>query len=769
VITLTPVQVRPTGTSPVQNPNRETAMTSLPHLRPLVLALAAAAVLSPGLEAQGWIELERPVRPGIAIGPVVRLSSTVRVRIEGRLASVEVEEQFRNAGGGIAEGVYLYPLPGEAVFRNFSLWMGEQEVRGEMMNAEEARRVYEEIVRRVRDPALLTLEGHGLIRARVFPIQPGETRRVVLRYTQLLRRAGDALRLQYAIGQRGPLGTGALNDTRTTTDRFGFRLTLPDAERYGTPYSPTHTISTRRDGDALLVTLDSSASGDVELLLPLRRGLVGTSVLAHAPGGEPGYFMLLLAPAHEPDAATVPKDLTLVVDVSGSMSGDKIAQARAALRQALGTLRPGDRFRIIAFSSRVQHFRDGFLPASAENLHAARGFVDGLQADGGTNIEAALAAALGAAVPETRLPIVVFLTDGIPSVGERAPDRIAEHAGSRIGRTRIFTFGLGHDVNTYLLDRLAQEGRGAAEYVPPEADVEQPVGTLMRKIQHPALTNLRIERAPVEFELVYPARLPDVFFGEELVVFGRYRGTGAGPIVVTGERGGRTERFDAETVFPGSEHANGFIPRLWAARRVGQLVRQIRLEGASEALVGEVRELGLRYGILTEYTSYLVQEPGSGLARPAAPADLAPALRGGAGAARQQSGEEAFRRARATSSMVGASSLAAADAAERDRLEELAGSNRRAVRRVAGRLFVRHGAVWTDVAHGDSLRVVDVAPFSDAYFALVRALPEIAPFLRAGDEVLVAGRRASVRITPRGRTAWASGELATTVRLFRGA
>ena len=734
--------------------------------RPLIAA-ALLAFVSTAARAQGWIELEHPIQPGLlpATGNVQRLSTSVRTRIEGRVAQVEVEEQFRNAGNVRAEGTYLYPLPGEAVFQNFSLWMGETEVRGEIMTAEQARGIYEEIVRRLRDPALLTLEGHGLIRARVFPIAPGETRRVVLRYTQLLPREGDALRLRYAIGERGTLGQGALNTPPgTLADRLSYRVTVPGAEAWGTPYSPTHAITSRRDGDDLVVSLDSSASGDVEIYLPLRRGLVGTSLSAYAPAGEDGYFMLLVSPAQADDAAdALPKDLTLVVDVSGSMSGDKIDQARAALRQALGTLGPQDRFRLVSFSTRVTPFRDEFSPATPENLDAARAWVNGLVADGGTNIAGALDAALGQSVSQERLPIVVFVTDGVPTVGEQQPDRIATMAGAHIGRTRMFTFGVGTDVNTYLLDRLAQEGRGTAQYVAPEASVEQAIGTLMNKVRHPALTNLRIEGAPVDLVQSYPSRLPDVFFGEELVVFGRYHGTGSGTLTVVGDRGGHVERFTTQTVFPASSSDNAFIPRLWASRRIGELTRQIRIEGATAALVQEVRDLGLRYGILTEYTSYLVQEPAQTAFQPrdrmlptSAPAPAA------------QSGAVAFRSARASSAMMGAGNLASADAAAESRADEIAQGSGRALRRVGGRLFVQDGAVWTDAAHQATLRVVEVAPFSEAYFALVRALPEIAPFLTVGDEVLVAGRRASIKVIRSGTATWRADELDGVVRAFRG-
>jgi Ca-activated chloride channel family protein len=739
--------------------------------RHLALIGALAVLTAGGARAQGWIEIERPIRPGLP-SQVVRVSSTVRTTIEGRVARVEVEEQFRNAGGGLAEGSYLYPLPGEAVFTDFSLWMGEDQVRGEVMSAEQARGIYEDIVRRLRDPALLTLEGHGLVRARIFPLHPGETRKVVMRYTQVLDRAGDALRLRYSIGDRPTTaGRGYLDQPGAApTDAFRYTVSVPNADDYGTPYSPTHRVTTRRTGSGLEIALDPDAAGDVEIFIPLRRGLVGTSVVANAPGGEPGYFMLLVAPPAAGTGPSVPRDLTLVLDVSGSMSGGKIDQAKAALRQAIATLRPDDRFRLVAFSTRVVNFRDGFVPATADNVAAARAFLDGLAADGGTNIAGALDAVLGADTPEERLPILVFVTDGIPTVGEQSPERIASLAGGRIGRARIFTVGVGTDVNTYLLDRLAVEGKGSAEYVPPGADIETAMSAVLAKIQHPALVNLRLAGSPVALEQIYPASLPDLFYGEELVVFGRYRGTGSGPVVVTGERNGRTERFTAEAVFPATAAGNDFVPRLWASRRIGALTRQIRIEGATPSLVEEVRSLGLRYGILTEYTSYLVQEPRTAWNQPA-PMPVSGVLRGGAAGAAQQTGRDAFANAKASAALGGVTTLDAADHVARSRAAELAAAapGRTEVRRAGGRLFVRSDSVWTDAAWRDSLKVVEVAPFSDAYFALVRALPEIAPSLSVGDQVLVAGRRAAVKIAGSGLTTWRAGQLEQLVRAFRGA
>jgi Ca-activated chloride channel homolog len=334
----------------------------------------------------------------------------------------------------------------------------------------------------------------------------------------------------------------------------------------------------------------------------------------------------------------------------------------------------------------------------------------------------------------------------------------------------MFTVGVGFDVNTYLLDRLALEGRGSAEYVAPTANIETAMSAVLGKIQHPALVNLRIAAAPVALLQTYPAHLPDLFYGEELVVFGRYQGTGAGPVVVTGERDGHTTRFTADAVFPASATGNDFVPKLWASRRIGDLTRQIRVEGATPGLVEDVRTLGLRFGILTEYTSYLVQEPQAAWNRPA-PMPVSGVLRGGAGAAALQTGRDAFANAKASATLGGVSTLSAADHVADARANELAAAGpagAAAVRRVGGRLFILADSVWTDGSQRDSLQVVEVAPYSDAYFELVRALPEIAPYLTVGDQVVVAGRRASVKITGAGRTSWQPGHLEALVRAFRG-
>src|SRR5690348_13630144 len=714
-----------------------------------VLALLLVPLV--GAAGQGWIE---PVRPlPMPRGAVTKIRSAVQVAVTGRVARVSIEEWFRNDGALLDEASYLYPLPGEATFSDFSLWQGDRELKGEPMDAGQARSIYEEIVRRKRDPALIELAGHGLVRARVFPIAAGETRKITLRYTQLLDRVGDAWRFRYVTGT-GPGATAAR----------GLRIAVDSASRFGDPYSPTHRLTSRRDADRLEVTLaDSAARGDFELFLPLARGLVGLSLITNQPVGEDGFFMLLLAPGGGTGATpSVSRDLVAVLDVSGSMSGEKLDQARAALVQLLGGLRSGDRFRVISFGSGVRRFATGWTPAVQDSVRAAQDWVRRLDTDGGTNIAGALTEAFAEPPRDGALGVVVFLTDGMPTVGETDPEHIAEQAERGRGPFRVFAFGIGYDVNTYLLDRLTERARGVTEYIQPGADIEQAVGALAAKIASPVLTDLAIRGDGVELYDLQPQGLPDLFAGDELVVFGRERGAGSGErsVTVTGRRNGHEERFTTTARFGDELPGADYVQQLWAARKAGALSREIRLHGANPEIVSELKRLALRYGILTEYTSYLVQEPGVVAQRPdfsnARPAPAA------------QVGSEAVGRALAEKRMAGSVSLDAvvvSGSADSIAVRERGSATR--TQRVGGRMFTWRDSTWTDLAHGDSLRVVTVEPFSDAYFALLRALPELRGPAALGSSVLVAGRRVSLKIAARGKTTWTDGELATVVRDFR--
>jgi Ca-activated chloride channel family protein len=308
--------------------------------------------------------------------------------------------------------------------------------------------------------------------------------------------------------------------------------------------------------------------------------------------------------------------------------------------------------------------------------------------------------------------------------------------------------------------------------------VEHAVSNLLGKIEHPALMNLRIVSSPVDLIQTYPIDMPDLFFGEELVLFGRYHGRGSGEVVIEGHSAGVPVRFTATAEFPATAHDNDFIPQLWASRRIGQLTRTIRLEGPSEQLIEEIRDLGLTYGILTEYTSYLVLEPGMQTGEPV-PVDEIMRRNEAAGVfapAALQTGRAGFDDAKASADMAAVGSVAEAEEAVRERTMALAKrADKDAGRRQSippkiedGRLFVERDGVWTDATHRHTAEVLEVVAFSDAYFALVRAIPELTPYLTVGDDIVVAGKDISIRIGADGETTLSPGKISDTARRFRG-
>ena len=737
-------------------------------MRAFVLAAVAAIGIAGPVTAQGWID---PVRPVPQWG-VVKVRTAVNVRVSGRIARVEVEEWFQNRGGGMGESDYLYPLPGEAVFSNFSLFQGDNELRGETMDANRARSIYEEIVRTKRDPALIELAGHGLLRARVFPIANGETRKITLRYTQMLAKAGDALQFRYAAGARFgnpgrviPVRQPVVQEDQSRgPDRapLTFALTIEDGREFRDAFSPTHDVRNERSGARLTVRPRGELDGDFALFLPLARNTVGLTLATHKPSSESGYFMLTLSPG-EVRTAALPRDITAVIDVSGSMSGGKMQQARNALRQLLGSLTERDRFRLIAFSSDVRSYRLDWTRATDAELNDARRWIENLNAEGGTNISGALTEAFRATTPDDRLGIVLFLTDGLPSVGEQNPERIAQRAENERGQTRVFAFGVGYDVNTYLLDRLSAAARGTTQYVRPGENVEQAVASFAAKVRQPVLADLRIADGAVNLTDVYPRQLPDLFAGEELVLFGRYtvQRDMEGDIAITGQRGGRPERYATQATFAAHEDGNDFIPRLWASRKLGHLSQQMRLHGQNQETVEEIRALALRYGLLSEFTSYLVQEPAvvaqTGMAASAVVPPAAPANSVGMKAVQRADNERMRREAASSVQLAAAEELAARDAVKDEASAKLVG----------GRRFQLDGSLWKDAGHRPNARVVTIEPFSEAYFAVLRQLPELEKYWKELNNVLVAGQRVSVQVSKGGASRLSAAELSRLTTEFR--
>ena len=376
------------------------------------------------------------------------------------------------------------------------------------------------------------------------------------------------------------------------------------------------------------------------------------------------------------------------------------------------------------------------------------------------------------------------MTDGLPSAGERSPERLADQAERQAHRARVFAFGVGHDVNTHLLDRLGEAGRGSTDYIQPGESVERVIGLLAAKIRYPVLTDLELDGGPNRLIELYPTRLPDVFAGQELVLFGRFTGEGLGQISVDGMRAGSALEFTTELRFPHASVANSYIPRLWASRKLGHLERQLWTEGETADLIRRIRDLALRYGLPSRYTSYLVQEPAvaampvaegaprsaisatPGVSVPAVARPVEHQDRASEVAARRASGQDAVRRAvvaRARRALTSVNEMRAMDTELDASLRE----RRENIRVSAGRIFMLDDSLWTDAAHSEDQTVIEVKAYSAAYFQLVAALPEIGPVLKELDHVLIAGAAVSLRVTSDGIEKLTDTTLHELVQRFR--
>ncbi len=585
-------------------------------MRQIVLAVAVLFLLAGGWVSDASDAYAHGLIASRAVGPTPRDSRPapreplvlglhkVDATIDGPVASVQVEQVFRNRSELTLEGDYLFPLPEGAAVSRFAMTMGGRMVEGEVMDAEKARAVYESIVRRQRDPGLLEYVGRGLFRARVFPILPKKDVRIQLSFQQILPEDGATLELRY------PLATDRVHGSPVEDTVISVHI-KSDIDVKAV-YSPSHPVAVVRKSDREVEASfeQSNHRQDRDFLLYVGRSedRIGGSVLSHRAVGEDGTFLAVFAPSvSRDDIAPVPKDVLFVLDTSGSMrEHDKLGQAKRALSYGVNVLRPEDRFNIVAFSSQARPFREELQPVTGVTKSAAASWIGSLKAAGGTNIEAALTTALPMGTEE-RLFLVVFLTDGRPTLGEVYAKRLVEIVeANNTAKARVFTFGVGYDLEVDLLDQIAEATGGARDYVMPKDEMEIVTSRFFRKVTEPVLTDVTVDFGGVVHD-VYPSKLPDLFAGGQITVMGRYAESGARTLRLRGKVGETEVEYVWPATFQDGERAD-YLPRLWAGRKVAFLLDAIRLHGAEPELVDEVKRLATRYAIVTPYTSGLVVE-----------------------------------------------------------------------------------------------------------------------------------------------------------------
>lgn len=722
----------------------------------------------------------QPVVPCPTGNPIVRTSSQVTAELVGRAIRYEVTETFLNRGPALGEADYVFPLPSGAAFEALQLSINGELVSGETLPADRARDIYENIVRRMRDPALVEWMGSGMLRTRIFPIAPGEEKTVVVRFQSLARREGNALRVDYIRGTapRSTLVGGRVEPVMVRRADGGdaaessstFTLTYPVSRELGDPYSPTHTLRNRINGQQHIVTAEGEAR-ELTILLPLRLpNATSISVLANRPdAGEAGFALIAITPPAAPPRVTL-RDVTFVVDVSGSMRGEKLAQAKAAGRKVLASLGRGDRFRLIDFSTDVRSFREGWSAATPDNLTAARRYLDDLQAEGSTNISGALDEAFAAEAQSGRLPLVVFVTDGEPTVGERSADAIAARVMRERGDARLFTVGVSADVNAQLIEQLAVEGRGTAHFVRTGESVERTVDLLASRLSAPVITDLRVHAEGVTLRQLQPQLPVDLYAGQDLILLARYDGQGEARIRLDGRTSAGPVYWTTQASFPARERNNPFVGRLWAAQRIGWLSAEKRRNGGTSELDAEIKSLGERFGIPTEFSSYLVVEPGMNIAQTGAGGPIPPRERptrdrGLASgqplpAAAPRDAERRFEAAKAAASQRSVTTTAMLDSMSNERVDD------RDARRVGERLFALRNGVWTDARYVPGMRTIRVKAFSTAYFALTRRLAGLASALTIGERTVVAGRSVAIEVGADGADTISIRDLDELVRLW---
>lgn len=587
-------------------------------LQRVLLAVLFVAGWSSGVRADGFIVIHQPSTPvpvpagHFPFAPLDVSFHRVSVQINDQVAVTSVDEEFVNPNPVQLEGTYLFPLPPGAHIDKFSMDINGKMQEAELLPADKARKLYEDIVRRYRDPALLEYVGRETFKVRIFPIEANGKKHVKIQYTQLLKSDTGLVEYTY------PLNTEKFS--ARPLQEVSVKVTLETQEPLKSVYCPTHQVEIKRDGakKATVSFEDKNVRPDTDfkLIYAREKNDIGINLMTYRNSPDDGYFMLLASPGMEVKEAKVqPKDICLVLDTSGSMAGKKLEQARKALSFCLANLNEADRFDIIRFSTEAEDFFESLKPANKENIGKAQAFVDGLKPIGGTAIDDALQKAIKLGQTreekEKRPYVVIFLTDGQPTIGETREDSIlANVEKANTQGIRVFSFGIGTDLNTHLLDRLAEATRAVSQYVIPTEDIEVKLSNFYTKIKDPVLSGVTVSftGADIKTTQVYPGSMPDLFKGEMLVVFGKYSGKGAAAVKIAGTLSGEKKEFVTDVNFTENDTKNEFIPRLWATRRVGWLLDEIRKNGETAELKDEVVRLARRHGIVTPYTAYLILE-----------------------------------------------------------------------------------------------------------------------------------------------------------------
>jgi len=572
----------------------------------ILASLVLMIILSASSMADGLIIIRDPVPP-ISPFPLEVVYHRVNVNINGNVATTYIDQEFLNPTDILMEGYYIFPIPVGAVINEFSMEINGKLANAELLDAIKAREIYEQIVRQVRDPALLEYTNQGFFKVRIFPIEPRSTKRVKISYREVLKSDNGLYEYLY------PLNTEKFS-AKPLKD-VSIKVDLQTNNEIKNIYSPTHPVDVvYKDNHNAIVSFEEENTKpdiDFKLYYNTNNDDVGLSLLSYQTGSDNGYFFLTASPSFVIDEKQIDeKDITFVLDISGSMAGEKMRQAKRALLYCINNLNPKDGFDIVRFSTEAYSLFGDIVSATESNIKKAEKFIEDLKPVGGTNIEEALSIALNEKGNSNRSHMIIFITDGKPTIGETVDEKLIKKIEKFNNKNkRIFTFGIGNEINTHLLDKITELTKATRTYIAPNEDIEIKISSFYDKVQSPVLSNLYLSYGTtVKVLQTYPRTLPDLFKGSSLIVFSRYTGNGSARVTLNGTVKGKERTFTIKVDFANDDDEYNFIPPLWASRRIGFLLDQIRLNGEDKELVDEITQLAREHGIVTPYTSYLIME-----------------------------------------------------------------------------------------------------------------------------------------------------------------
>ena len=560
------------------------------------------------LKADGFIVLD-PIPYTV---PLSVRYHYVDIDIDNQMAKISIDQVFVNNNDYEVEGTYIFPIPRDATINNFAMYIDNKLINGELLAKDEARKIYEKKVIELIDPALLEYIGTGMYKTKIFPIGPGEEKRVKLEYTQLINKNYNTYNFLY------PLNTEKFSSEKL--EEVKIQVSINHNRNIKNIYSPTHDIEITRDNDTQAEIVyeekDIIPKIDFELFFTEDENDVGIDLLTYKEKNRDGYFMVLASPKVDfKKEDKLPKEIVFVIDKSGSMVGDKIDQAKNALIYCLKKLKQDnfnniDRYNIVNFSDTTDLYKDTLqIP---DNIDEAISFVEDIEAIGGTNINEALERTLSLFSDQNKSKLLIFLTDGEPTVGEIDMSTIVKNIkDSNTLGVKIFVFGVGDDVNTHLLDFISGDSKALSTYVKEDESIESKISSFYDKISYPFLRNISIDISKeIGIYDIYPKYLPDIYKGSELVVLGRYKNQGESLISINGEYIDINKGYSIKSQFDDFNTGYSYLPSLWASRKIGYLMDQIRLYGdTSNELRESIINLSKDYGIITEYTSFLIDLP----------------------------------------------------------------------------------------------------------------------------------------------------------------